>query len=131
MRNMILILLLALSSAAYGGQANCTGVTHVTASGNYNASGSDCIISVDKDYFDFTWVNLPDSPSLDDEFTIKENTSSPACDDYGCWPAGTGVQSVNSNTLLDESQGVILSDFHQYVRLIWNGSQWVGSYGYF
>lgn len=130
-------LILSLSGcSAFAGLPDCTDETPFSGPGNYYAQPSDCKISVEKTSFDFTYVWLPDNPSVGDEFTIKENTSSQECELYEeqeyCWPAGVGVQSVNSETLIDDVQGVILSDFHQYIRVRFDGTNWVTlELGYF
>ena len=71
----VLIGLMALLSPmlALAGSSGCssTATPVSVTSGDYNATSSDCVISVDKNYFEFTYIYLPANASNGDEFLIR------------------------------------------------------------
>lgn len=139
----IILLSLVLSLNAYAGSSGCSSAStpafHSVTSGDYNAQSSDCVISVDKSVFEFTYIYLPESPSTGDEFLIVENTSAePECTVFEgetyCWPAGVGAQAYNQSQTgitVDYSVTAVLGDFHEQVKLIYDGSgNWAAQYIY-
>jgi hypothetical protein len=131
---LILALLIASGGVSQAGSSNCSSpVAHITASGGYSAQSSDCMISVEKSFFEFTQVVLPAFPSLDDEFTISDNsTAEPSCEEFEgqmyCYSAGIGVRSVDSNVLVDGVQNNTIFGVGQVMRVIFDGSNWQAQY---
>lgn len=149
MINAIILLVFAISTSSYAGSANCTGVTAITASGlTYNASSSDCVISVEKTVYEDTLIVLP-AGQLGDEFTVQDNTSYSLdhCDEpywdeetqqniTFCYPYGVSISAVNA--LVDEAGTLTLSGYYvqgspqrQRVKLTFDGSNWQAQYSYF
>lgn len=143
MKYVFILLSLVLSLNAYAGSSGCSSASspalHSVTSGDYTAQSSDCIVSVDKSVFEFTYVYLPESPSAGDEFLIVENTSAePECTEYEgenyCWPAGVGVQSANQSSngiTVDNSVTAVAGDFHEQIKLTYDGNgNWAAEYIY-
>lgn len=149
MKKMLLGFLLVLSSVSRAGDSSCTSVTHVTAAGDYYASLSDCIISIEKTTFEATYVWLPSDTTSGDKYTVTDNTAYTldSCENDGteqeplwvCSPAGVTVQSVDSGTgvTVDTTESTTLSGLYyqgsptrQNVTLILNGTNWDATYGH-
>lgn len=133
-------------STSYAGSPSCSDVTQITASGNYAASNSECIISVEKTFSEYTVVHLPPGASIGDKFTVQDNTSYTLdyCADYGdpgeplivCNPAGVIIDAVDAT--VDGSQSITLSGYYyqemplrQRVIFIFDGSDWNATYSDF
>lgn len=152
MKTLIAFIFTVLSTTAYAGSANCSNITHVTASGvDIYPSNSECVISIEKSISEYTVVHLPTSPSTGDEFTVEDHspynldTCDPYFDEelqetlYLCYPAGVEVVSVDApSVLVDGSNSLVMSGYYwqsspnrQRVKFTFDGTDWQAAYSTF
>lgn len=138
--------LLCVGISAFAGSANCSNVTHIHESPSiyYNASLSDCIISVERTSFTSMQVALPANPSSGAEFTVIDATpyqydhcDQPFWDEYleqwrtFCYPAAVSVVSYNDTHLIDGVNEIAMAgsyepgqEYRMGPKFVFNGSAW-------